>query len=168
MEQKNKKSNYFITQVLILFAVNILMLIVFLCIFGDRAKNLSSIYQLGSQGLAVSTMLQFLLSSVVIISLQHLFFSEKISKKMTALWRTILFLFSILAFMVLFIIIFDWFPLNNLYAWLGFLTCFVGGFVIGTSTMIIKTKLDNRRYNALLSLYKDQHKGDDEDESYFS
>lgn len=147
----------FIAQVFILFAVDILFLMLLASIFGNEAKEISNLYQFGSKGLAISTMLQFLLNAVVIIFLKSLFFSGKLFKNMMTLWRTVFLLLSILVFNILFIIFFNWFPMNNVYAWTGFFLCFGGGFIISTSFMIIKTKLENKKYNELLSSYKDQH-----------
>jgi hypothetical protein len=160
MENRNQKKYNFIAQVLILFAVDVLFLILIASLFGDGAKEISNMYQFGSKGLATSTLLQFLLSSVFVIFFKSLFFSERIIKSMLTLWRAVLLLLSILLSMILFIIIFHWFPIDNFNAWTGFFVCFGGGFVVSTAYMIIKTKRDNRKYNELLSNYKNQHEGD--------
>lgn len=82
---------------------------------------------------------------------------------MMALWRTVLVLLSVLISIIIFIIVFHWFPIDNLYAWIGFFICFGGGFILSTSLMVIKTKLDNKKYNELLILYKNKHRDDDDD-----
>lgn len=156
MESKNQNKYGFIAQVLILFAVSILFLMMNVTIFGEEANGLSTMFQIGSKGLAISTLLQFLISSTVIIFFKTLLFSEKIIKTMMTLWRTILFLLSILLSFIMFIIIFDWFPLDNLSAWCGFFIYFGGGFIVSTTFMIVKTKLDSKKYDELLLNYKNQ------------
>lgn len=162
MDNRNQRKYSFIAQVLILFGVDILLLMILALVFGDGARQISNMFQLGSKGLALSTLLQFFLSSVVIISFKTLFFSDKLFKKLLTLWRTILMLFCILLSHILFIIIFHWFPFDNLYAWAGFLLGFGGGFIVCTAFMLIKTRLENRKYNELLTFYKDQHGGEEE------
>lgn len=162
MERKHNSIFQFISQTLILFAVDILMLLVFANFFGEGARSMSSLYQLGSKGLATTTMLQFLLSAACVILLKEFFYSEKIFKKLLALWRTVLMLFSILAIHLIFILIFDWFTPDNVYAWAGFFICFGGGCVFGSLFMIIKTRLESRQYDELLSNYKNQKERDSE------
>jgi hypothetical protein len=164
MASKNNSKYGFVAQTLILFAVNILLLMLFAWFVGDGAKAISPLYQMGSEGLAITTMLQFLLSSAVITALKYFFFSDLFFKKLMALWRTILMMFSVLMVSILFIIIFHWFPLNYGYAWAAFLLCFGGSCTLTSLFMIVKTKLEGKRYDELLSDYKDQHGGDDENE----
>lgn len=157
MDHTNQMKFNFITQVLILFAVTVLFLMAIASLFGDGAKTISDMYQFGSKGLAISTLFQFLLCSIVIIAFKVLFFSKKIFRTMLTLWRTVLLLLSTLASMVIFIILFHWFPIDNKYAWTGFLICFGGGFLLSTCFMLIKTRLDDKKFNELLSKYKNQH-----------
>lgn len=164
MEYKNQKKYSFLSKVLILFAVDILLLMLLASILGDEARKISPVYQLGSKGLAISTMLQFLLSAFLIVLFQQFYFSERIFKSMMTLWRTILLFFSVLAASVVLILVFDWFPLNDFLAWATFLILFGGGFVIGTASMIIKTRLDNKKYNELLHIYKEEHREENENE----
>ncbi|HWT74799.1 MAG TPA: hypothetical protein VN258_08810 [Mobilitalea sp.] len=164
MEHKNNLILKFIAHTLILFALNILVLAFFAHLFGEGAKPLSTLYQLGSKGLATSTMLQVLLSSASVIALKNLFYSEKIIQKLMTLWRTVLMLFSVLIINIFYILIFDWFSVNNRYAWAGFLICFGGGCILSSLFMIIKTKLESRQYDELLLNYKNQHERDSENE----
>lgn len=164
MDHQNHSIFSFFTQSLALFAVNILFLCLTASVVGNDAGQISSMYQFGSKGLAITTILQFFLSSLTVIGLKNLFFSDKIFKSMLTLWRTVLLLFSILVFMVFFIILFDWFPLDSYLSWIGFFICFGGGFLISSAVMIIKTKLENCKYEEQLSHYKNQHGGKDDNE----
>lgn len=157
----NKSIFRFTAQALTLFAVNILLLMLLAAFVGDLAKEMSSIYQLGSKGLASETMLQFLLSSVTIIALKEFFYSEKIFKKLMTLWRTVLLLLCAMLVSILFIIIFRWFSLEDLYGWAGFFICYIGTCLLAILFMIVKTKLEGRKYKELLSSYKEQHEGED-------
>ncbi|HHV09303.1 MAG TPA: hypothetical protein GXX75_03360 [Clostridiales bacterium] len=160
MEHKHNSFFQFIAWTLILFAADILMMMLIAALFGEMTKGMSTMFQFGSKGLASTTMLQFLLSAAVTVLLKNLFYSDLISKKMMALWRTILMLLSILLVHMVFILLFGWFRYDNHLAWAGFFICFGGGFLIGSSAMILKTKLDSRRYDELLYFYKEQREED--------
>jgi len=159
MERKNNSIFQFFSQTLILFAVIILVLALFASLFGEGAKALSTLYQLGSKGLATSTMLQILLSSASAIFLKNFFYSEKLFRKLMSLWRTVLLLLSVFIINIVYILIFDWFTFDNYYAWAGFLICFGGGCFLSILFMIIKSKLESRQYDALLSNYKNKREG---------
>lgn len=159
MDQKNTLIRY-ISQTLTLFGVNILILLTLAKVFGDKAKSVSSLYQFGSSGLATSTILQFLLSSAILIALKDFFFSERIFKKMMTLWRTIFMLFSVFFVHVLLIYIFGWFSFENTYGWIGFILCFFGSCTLGALAMILKTKLESKQYDELLDNYKYQQRRD--------
>ncbi len=164
MNHKNPEKYNFIAQVMILFAVDVIFLMMIASIFGEGAKEVSKLYALGSKGLSISTLSQFLLSSVVIIFFKTLFYSDRIIKNMMALWRTILMLFCILSSIIAFIIVFDWFKLNNVEAWIGFIISFVLGFFGSMSFMIIKTRMDSKKYDELLLNYKNEHGGAENEE----
>jgi len=164
MDYRKQTKYNFIAQVLMLFAVDVIFLIIISAFFGEGAKHISKLYVLGSKGLSTLTLLQFLLSSVVVIFFKTLFFSDRYFKKMLALWRTILMLFFILSSMIVFIIVFDWFPLNNAQGWAGFIICFVVGFFGSISFMIIKTKIASKKYDQLLLNYKNQRGGNENEE----
>ncbi len=164
MEHTNQNKYNFLAQVFILFAFDVIFLMIIATLFGDGAKEVSKLYSLGSKGLSIQTLLQFLLSSFVVIFFKTLFFSERIFKNMLTLWRTVLMLFFILSSVILFIIIFDWFSLDNLAGWIGFSICFVIGFVGSMLFMLIKTRMENKKYNELLSDYKNNHRGNEVDE----
>ncbi len=164
METNNPIKYGFFAQVFILFGVYVLLLMLLALIFGDGAKDVSTLFSFASDGLAITTLLQFLLNSILLTFLKTIFFSHKVFKNMMALWRTILLLLSILITTILFVAIFDWFSFDNLYGWVGFFLCFGGCFLISFLFMIIKTRLDNKKYNELLSNYKNIH-GGEHDES---
>lgn len=163
MEYKQNSFFQFISWTFILFAADILMMIIIAALFGEQAKNMSTMFQFGSKGLASTTMLQFLLSACVSVLLKDFFFSEHIIKNMMALWRTIFMLLSILFFHIILILLFGWFHYDNMIAWASFFICFGGCFLLCSLVMILKTKLESNRYDELLNIYKEQRE-DDENE----
>lgn len=163
MEHKHSTFFRFISWTLILFAMDLLMMMLLAALFGEGAKEVSTMFQFGSKGLASTTMLQFLLSACVTTLIKDFFYSERIFKHMLSLWRSIFMLLTILIFHIAFILLFGWFHYDNKLAWASFFICFGGGFVIGSTVMILKTKLESKRYDELLHFYKEQRE-DEEDE----
>ncbi len=157
MEEKGNIVFRFLSQVLITFSLDIVVLMILAAFIGEEAKNMSTIYQLGSKGLASATLAQFFLSSVSITVLRNLFLSEQLFKKLNTLLRTICMVTCILLIHILYIILFGWFSLDNYLAWISFLVCFTGGFTLGLLIMLLKIKLDNRQYDELLSQYREMH-----------
>lgn len=164
MENKNNIILTFLNRTLVLFALDILMLMLFAHFVGDDAKSLSTMYQVGSIGLASSTMLQFLLSAATVSVLQLFFYSERIFKKLMTIWRATFMLICILVTHIFYIIGFGWFSFRAYYAWFAFIFCLITGFFLGILFAFIKTKIENRQYDELLTRYKEQHEGENENE----
>jgi len=154
----------FINQILIIFSTGILFLTIIGELIGDSAKRSSTMFSLGSEGLSFSVILQFLAVAVMIAALKELIYSEIFLKNMMTLWRTVIFLFSIIVIITGFIIAFGWFPANNVEGWIGFFLSFGVCFVISTLSMVIRTKLESRKYEESFEKYKREHQeGDDGD-----
>ena len=73
MEKKRTIFDY-LGQVLMIFGITILILNVFCVVFGENAKEISTMFAMGSDGISVSTSFQFLLVSIIVVVLRFLFF----------------------------------------------------------------------------------------------
>lgn len=149
----------FISQVLVIFSITILFISIQGKIWGDEAIEYSSLFQLGSKGIAFSTIVQLLTSSIIIASLRTFFFSDKYLKNMMVLWRTVLMLLSVVLVIVGYVFLFGWFPFNYMPAWIGFFLSFGGCFAISTILMVVKTNLEGKKYDKLLKEYKNKQNG---------
>ena len=65
MDKKNGLLDY-LAQVFMNFGITVVILNVFCMIFGEEAQTMSTLFQLGGDGLAVATMMQFLLIILLI------------------------------------------------------------------------------------------------------
>lgn len=164
MENKNNTIFTFLNRTLVLFSIDILMLMLLAHIVGDDARSVSTMYQLGSTGLATSSMLQFLLGAATVSALQMFFYSERIFKRLMTIWRAAFLLIGILITHIFYIIGFGWFSFKQVYAWVAFIICLIVGFFSGLLFMVIKTKIENRQYKKLLKEYKKEHEGEDDNE----
>ncbi len=147
----------FIAQILIIFSVTMLFITFNGIIAGESAKEYSTMFSLGNKGVSFDTILQILLSSVVVSLINQVFFSEKLFKNMMMLWKIILMIIFIIAAIVIFTIYFKWFPINLAEAWIGFFVSFGGFFLVSTAIMITKTKREAKKYEELLENYKKKH-----------
>ncbi len=162
MQEKKIFGFDFIARFLIIFAIAVIFVSVMGALEGDKTAEYSSMYRLGSSGIAFATLFQLGVATFVITVLSSLFFSERIFGKMMVVWRTVLMFFSIIVVIVICIIAFDWFPVDFLPGWIGFFisfgTCFAGSTIIS----VIKTRADSKRYGELLEHYKQQREADEE------
>lgn len=155
MEEKKTIFDY-LAQVLMIFGFSMLILNLFCIIFGDAAQNLSSMFALGSRGLAVETVFQFLLTSILVVGLRFFFFTDRFLKHMTLPLRTVCMLGSVLLIMAAFIVRFQWFPANFRLGWIMFFVCFLLSFICSYLMMLLKEKAENRKLKEALEKLKEK------------
>ena len=145
-------------QVFFMFGVSITMLAVFCVIFGSDAREMSSMFALGNQGLTISTMVQSMGVSLLITGLRYLYFTDKIIKNASAVVRTAAMLLSIVLVIAVFIVLFGWFPVNMWEPWAMFFLCFGISFGVSTVITFVKEKMDNRNMEEALEKLKKELK----------
>jgi len=155
MEGRKTIFNY-LEEVLCIFAISILILIGIAYITGDTVKDFASMFQLGSKGLALTTMLQFFLMAVFITVLKYLLFSEFLLKNNLILLKTMIMIVIIVIMTAVFANIFDWFPTNEWQPWAGFAISFGICFSSGTVLMVIKNNMENRKIKEGLAKLKQE------------
>lgn len=144
----------FINDIMVIFAIDILVIMLLTFLTGEEASSISTIFQLGSQGIALTTLLEFFLSAVVISIWRQVFFSEKIFKNMMTLWRTVWMVLCVIVSICGFIVICGWFPINSVAGWVSFVVTFLICFSASIGVMILKTKWQSRKYENLLEEFK--------------
>ena len=122
----DKKKNIldYLAQVMIVFGFTMLVMNILCLGYGDSAKDFSSMFELGSQGIPVKTAFQFLCVSLLVIGLRIIFFTDMLIKKMTIWLRTICMLVSVVIVIAVFITMFHWFPVDMWQPWVMFFVCF--------------------------------------------
>lgn len=128
-----------------LFGITVLCLILFVILFGEDAGEVSTIYQLGNKGIAITTLFQYFLMSVMISVLRMLFFTDKVIKNASITVRTVAMFASVILVIAVFAGVFGWFPVGMWQAWLAFLVCFIVCAAISTIVSVIKEKSDNKK-----------------------
>ena len=149
MDEKKTIFDY-LSQVMIVFGFAMLILNIFCLVFGNSAKDISALFELGDQGIPVGITLQFLCVSFLITGMRFLFFTDVIIQKMPIWLRTICMLSFIVIIIVVFIIIFNWFPVNMWQPWAMFFVCFGLSFLGSCTVVIVKEKVENKRMEEAL------------------
>ena len=133
MEEKRTVFDY-CGHVFITFGFSILVLSIFCSIVGEEAREVSSLYSLGKEGLSVATILQFLGVSVCITAFRTIFFTDGVIKRMSVTLRTVCMLLCVITMIIVCAVVFGWFPVDMWQAWAGFAVsfgvCFVGSLIL--------------------------------------
>lgn len=154
MEERKTIFDY-LAQVLIVFGFAMLILNIFCLAFGNSAKNFSSMFELGDQGIPVGIAFQFLGVSALITGARYLFFTDILIKKMPVWLRTCCMLTAVVMIIAAFVILFHWFPADMWQPWAMFLLCFGISFLGSYLVMAIKEKTENRRMEEALQRLKE-------------
>ena len=155
MEEKRTVFDY-LAQVLIVFGFAMLMLNVFCLVFGNSAKEFSTMFELGNQGIPVKIAFQFLCVAALIVGVRFIFFTDIIIKKMPIWLRTVCMLASIVVIIAAFVIAFHWFPADMWQPWAMFSICFGISFLGSYFVMAVREKIENKRMEDALQRLKEK------------
>ncbi len=97
---------------------------------GTSTKEYSTLFELGSKGLTISTLLQLLFLSMIVI-----------------------FIFSIFTAIVIFVFAFGWFPVSDIRAWIGFIISFSISMTVSLIITRFIEKSENRKMQEALDNY---------------
>ena len=161
MEEKKTIFDY-LAQTMIVFGFSMLIMNIFCLIFGNSAKDFSTMFELGNQGIPTKTAFQFLCLSALITGIQFVFFTDILIKKMPVWSRTLCMLVSTVIIIVVFIIMFDWFPVDMWQPWAMFFLSFGISFLGSCFVTIIKEKVENRKMKEALQRWKEKEKTQNE------
>ena len=159
MEEKKTIFDY-LAQVMIIFGFTMLILNIFCLVFGNAAKDISAIFELGVQGIPVGISLQFLCISFLITGVRFVFFTDVLIQKMPIWLRTICMLILVVIIIAAFIIIFNWFPVNMWEPWAMFFVCFGLSFLGSCTVVMVKEKLENKRMEEALRRLKEKEENE--------
>ena len=156
----------FFSETFITFSIMVICIAFTANFLGKDAGEISTLYKFGSDGIAVDTIFQFLLASLVMESSKVFWFSGKLFKHMMTFWRTVGMALSVIPIIALFAGVFSWFPLDNVSAWCGFLITYGIFFGLSLLAMTLKIKLENEKIDKGFKKYRREHGLEDEDEQY--
>lgn len=151
-----KKSTIFdyLTNVMVIWGISILSLSLFCFLFGESAREYSTIFELGNAGLSVTTLIQFLCLAVVISALRWTFFTDVLIKKLSILVRSILMFASVIATVGVFAAVCKWFPVNQVLPWVMFFVSFTVCALVSVAVSVLKEKGENKKMQEALERLK--------------
>lgn len=154
MKKKATVFDYIIS-ILVIYGFEILCMCLFCVLFGEAAKDYSTLFALGSQGLTVNTMLEFLLLAALIATLRFVLFEDagKI-KNIPLVARVVIMFGAVIVIMVLFVIWFGWFPINVWEAWVSFVASFLICAIISVVLSSVKERYENKKLEEALEQLK--------------
>lgn len=155
MDKKNGLLGY-LSQVFMNFGITVVILNVFCMIFGEEAQTMSTLFQLGSRGLAVATMMQFLLTIALIDGLRVLLMTDRLIKKMPLALRIVAMFTGCFGITTAGVIVFGWFPVTDALAWVLFVGCFIISCAISTGISVIAEKQENKKFEEALKRFKEK------------
>ncbi len=157
MDENKSMVGEFCKQVLISFAAALIAMSLVGWFVGDMAKEAGRLFALGKAGLSYYSIAQIFIFALAQTAIRFVVFWKFFSKKTMLLWKAMLMFIPSLVTAVILIIVFEWFPIASIYAWLGFIISISTGFLIIFLVMLAKTRIEDKKYNTMLSDYKSKH-----------
>lgn len=154
--KKNNNIFDFAGQILMIYGFTIVGLNIFCILFGESAKEFSTIFEFGSKGLSRATMLQFLFVAVITVILRFIFFTDVLIKKASIGIRTAGMFFFVILIMILFVCMFGWFPVDMWQPWVCFFISFGISAGVSTAVCILKEQLENKKMEEALQRLKEE------------
>ena len=102
---------------------------------------------------------QLLLLSAAATLLQFAFFSGKVVKRLSYLWRMVIFAVLLLGVVSGCAVAFRWFPLDQAAYWLTFAGFFLLGYLVISLAFELFFRFQRKQYDAALGRYKRQNPG---------
>lgn len=155
MKRKEDVFRYF-TQIFVIYALMMIFISIFAFFVGEDAKEYSSFFELGNQGVTLKTAAQVFLMSVLITTLRFVLFTDGLISRVSLTLRTCLMFFFVVLLITLFALWFGWFPVNDLEAWGYFLACFAACAFVSAYIMAWKTERENKEMEEALKRLKEE------------
>lgn len=147
----------FLLRTFMIYGILTLMLNIFTLIFGEDAQGYSTLFSLAGQGIGTATSLQFLAAIAMINILSLVLMSDRIIISMSRTLRMAVLFSSVFIVMIAFIAIFDWFPLNDIKAWVMFIVCSCVCIAISTIVSSQTKKQEDRSLEEALRRAKEEN-----------
>lgn len=157
IRMENRKTVFdYLGQMLTVFGFSMVVLNAFSLLIGEDARSISTIYSLGSEGISVTTSLQFLGLSACITGFRFVFFTDGIIRQMSVIMRTVCMFVSIIVLVAVCAFMFDWFPVDMWQAWAAFFLTFAICSAASLLLMALKEKAENRKMEEALNRIKEK------------
>ncbi|MBR5512879.1 MAG: hypothetical protein IKV85_02690 [Ruminococcus sp.] len=144
----------YLSKVFMIYGITVVILNIFTLIFGGDAKEMSTIFSCGGDALGVKTLMQFLLASFILVSIETVFMTDTVIKKMKTSMRICLVFISVFTVVSLFVAVFNWFPTDMAVPWVMFIICFVICSAVSTFISAVSERQEDKKLEEALKRYK--------------
>ena len=144
----------YIAQLFTTYGIMVVIFIVINLFIGENARSVSTLFAIGSDGLSSAMLLELLLLAFIITAAQNIFLSDILIKDMALIVRNILFFLTIMIAITVFVIIFGWFPINEVGAWIGFIISFAVCTAVSAVFMRLEERAENKKMQEALNRLK--------------
>ena len=141
-------------QTFTIYGFAVIFIVIIAVLFGEDAQDISTMFSLGKQGIGVATLVQYFALSMMISILKTILFADGIIKGLSGTIRIILMFIGVVLSVVIFIIAFEWFPVDNFLAWMMFFLNFLVCVVVSVSISSVKDRIDNKKLDEALQRLK--------------
>ena len=153
MEDKKTIFNY-ISQLFAIYGIVIAIFVAINLIVGNEAGSVSTLFALGSNGLSTKTLIELFVLVVIVTIDDNVFHTGLLIKNMSLIVRNILFFAVILVTIIVFAVVFGWFPLDNVLSWIGFIVSFSICAVFSAILMRLEENAENKKMQEALNRLK--------------
>ena len=153
MMEDKKTIFYYIRQAFATYGIIVLAFIIMSIVIGEKTKGYAALFSMGSEGMSMPILLELLLLAVIITLAQVAFLTDTWIMNMSMVTRNILFFVSVLIVIVLMILAFDWFPVREMNAWIGFIISYALSMIISSLVTRLKERAENSKMQEALDKY---------------
>lgn len=158
--EERKHLLMYVEHTFMILGISLLVITVTCAVVGEEAQEYSTMFALGSAGIPVNTILQYLLSSVCITALRFVFFTDALIKRWSVAGRTIGMLGAVVVLIGVLAYVFGWFPVNDPKCWIACLISFSVCFLLSAVLSVKKERLENRQLERALRQIKESKGGE--------
>lgn len=136
------------------FGIIVVIHMIIAAVVGDEAQGFSTIFEFGNRGLSIYTLAELFGLNLIIYIFRNILFSDKLIKSMPMIVRNIIFFVAITVTIMIFAAVFGWFPIDDIYSWIGFFVSFAICSAVAVILSRLKENAENDKMNRALEKYK--------------
>lgn len=142
-------------QVFMILGISMLAITLICAAVGEEAREYSTMFAMGDEGIPIHTILEYLLSSLCITALRFIFFTDVLIKRWCLTGRIVGMAGAVTALTGGLAYLFGWFPVNDPKCWVAFFISFGICFLISAVLSIKKEQMENRQLEEALRKVKE-------------
>ena len=155
MEEKKSLFDY-IGELFATFGIITAIFMIIILSLGNIASGYSPFFEYGKTALSIKILFQWLCLSFIICACKNIFLTDRWIRQMSIIVRNLLFFIAITVAITVFVIIFKWFPLSDVKAWIGFIVSFALCSAVAVVVGKLKENSENRKMEKALDRFKNE------------